>query len=96
MEKLPFRIQFFRLYDRKIADGTITFSQTGIRKNDFTRLCTETDFILDRETVERLCTVMKLTEEESRALMESAGYEQDTETGAEPGRVQGMGADTEG
>ena len=79
MEKLPFRVLFFRLYDRKIADGTITFSQTGIKKNDFPRLCTEPDFILDRETVERLCTVMKLTEEEGRALMESAGYGQTPE-----------------
>lgn len=79
MEKLPFRVLFFRLYDRKIADGTITFSQTGIKKNDFTRLCTEPDFILDREMVERLCTVMKLTEEEGRALMESAGYGQTPE-----------------
>lgn len=74
MEKLPFRVLFFRLYDRKIADGTVTFSQTGIRKNDFTRLCTEPDFVLDRETVEQLCITMKLTEEEGRALMESAGY----------------------
>lgn len=79
MEKLPFRVLFFRLYDRKIGDGTITFSQTEIKKNDFTRLCTEPDFILDRETVERLCTVMKLTEEEGRALMESAGYGQTPE-----------------
>ena len=76
MDKLPFRVLFFRLYDRKIADGTITFSQTGIRKNDFTRLCTEPDFVLDRETVERLRTVMKLTEDEGRALMEAAGYEE--------------------
>ena len=72
MEQLPFRTLFFRLYDRKIADGTITFSQTGIRKSDFTRLCTEPDFVLDLETVERLCGVMKLTEEETGALMEAA------------------------
>ena len=83
MEKLPFRVLFFRLYDRKIADGTITFSQTGIKKNDFTRLCTEPDFVLDRETVERLCTVMRLTEEESRALMASAGYGEALEAGLE-------------
>lgn len=83
MEKLPFRVLFFRLYDRKIADGTITFSQTGIKKNDFTRLCTEPDFVLDRETVERFCTVMRLTEEESRALMESAGYGEALEAGLE-------------
>ena len=79
MEKLPFRVLFFRLYDRKIGDGTITFSQTEIKKNDFTRLCTEPDFILDRETVERLYVTMNLTDEEGRALMEAAGYGETSE-----------------
>ena len=47
MEKPSFRVLFFRYYDRKIADGTITFSQVGISKNDFTKLCTEADFVPD-------------------------------------------------
>ena len=63
---------FFRYYDRKIADGTITFSQIGISKNDFTRLCTETDFVPERETVEKICRSMQLTEEETAAMMEAA------------------------
>ena len=49
MEKPSFRVLFFRYYDRKIADGTITFSQVGISKNDFTKLCTEADFVPDME-----------------------------------------------
>ena len=31
---------------------------------DFTRICTEDNFVFDQETLERVCTVMKLTEEE--------------------------------
>ena len=72
MEKPNFRSLFFRYYDRKIADGTIPFSQIGISKNDFTRLCTETDFVPERETVEKICRSMQLTEEETAAMMEAA------------------------
>ena len=72
MEKPSFRVLFFRYYDRKIADGTITFSQVGISKNDFTKLCTEADFVPDMESVERACKAMKLTEEETAAMLEAA------------------------
>lgn len=72
MEKPSFRVLFFRHYDRKIADGTVTFSQIGISKNDFTRLCTEADFVPDMESVERACRAMKLTEEEIAAMLEAA------------------------
>ena len=72
MEKPSFRVLFFRYYDRKIADGTITFSQVGISKNDFTRLCTEADFVPDIESLERACKAMQLTEEETAALLEAA------------------------
>lgn len=72
MEKPNFRVLFFRHYDRKIADGTVTFSQIGISKNDFTRLCTEEDFVPDIESVERACRAMQLTEEETAAMMEAA------------------------
>ena len=72
MEKPSFRVLFFRHYDRKIADGTITFSQIGISKNDFTRLCTEADFVPDIESLERACKAMQLTEEETADLLDAA------------------------
>ena len=72
MEKPSFRVLFFRHYDRRIADGTITFSKIGISKNDFTRLCTEADFVPDMESVERACRAMKLTEEETAAMLGAA------------------------
>ena len=72
MENPSFRVLFFRYYDRKIADGTRTFSQIGISKSDFTRLCTEADFVPDVESVERACKAMKLTEEETAAMLEAA------------------------
>lgn len=37
---MNFKQLFFRIYDRKIASGEITFSRSGIKKDDFTRLCT--------------------------------------------------------
>ncbi len=69
MKQLTFKTFFFRYYDRKIADGTITFSRMGMSKNDFTKLCTETDFIPDMQTIERVCLSMQLTEEEREALL---------------------------
>ena len=72
MSDISFKNLFFRYYDRKICDGSITFSQLGISKMDFTRLCTEDDFVLDMETLERVCNVMKLTEEEKVAFYRAA------------------------
>lgn len=71
MGDISFKNLFFRYYDRKICDGSITFSQLGVSKMDFTRLCTEDDFVLDPETLERVCIVMKLTEEEKEAFYEA-------------------------
>ena len=73
MEQLTFKALFFRYYDRKIADGTITFSRMGMSKNDFTKLCMEPDFIPDMETIERVCLSMQLTEEEHILCLPSAG-----------------------
>lgn len=72
MSDISFKNLFFRYYDRKICDGSITFSQLGISKMDFTRLCTEDDFVLDPETLDRVCTVMKLTDEEKAVFYEAA------------------------
>ena len=69
MENMTFKILFFRYYDRKIADGTITFSRLGMSKSDFTKLCTESDFVPEADTVERICLTMELTEEEKAALL---------------------------
>lgn len=64
-----FVIVFFRLYDRKIASGEIKFSELGISKDDFTKLCTDPEFVIVEEKVEKLCVKMKLTEEETEELM---------------------------
>ncbi len=68
---MTFKQAFFRIYDRKIASGEISFSQTGIRKDDFTRLCTEEGFVFDDETLEKICRTMKLSEEEKAMLYET-------------------------
>lgn len=65
---MTFKQAFFRIYDRKIASGEISFSQSGIEKNDFTRLCTEEGFVFDQETLERISVTMKLTEDEKAML----------------------------
>ena len=71
MENLTFKTFFFRLYDRKIAEGSITFSQIGMSK----KLCTEPDFVPDIETIERVCLAMRLTEEEEALLRRAAAAE---------------------
>ena len=72
MSDISFKNLFFRYYDRKICDGSITFSQLGISKMDFTRICTEDNFVFDQETLERVCIVMKLTDAEKTELLEAA------------------------
>ena len=72
MSDISFKNLFFRYYDRKICDGSITFSQLGISKMDFTRICTEDNFVFDQDTLERVCTVMKLSETEKTELLEAA------------------------
>ena len=59
----------------KMCRCQITFSQSGIGKEDFTRLCTEPDFVLDTETLERLMVTMKLTGEERLLLKQTAKAE---------------------
>ena len=72
MKEMTFKNIFFRLYDKKISDGTITFSQFGISKMDFTRLCMEENFVLDEETIIRISDTMNLTEEEKDELLKAA------------------------
>ncbi len=72
MTELSFKNLFFRYYDRKICDGSITFSKLGISKMDFTRLCTEDNFVFDEETLLRICAVMSLTAEQKAEFLETA------------------------
>lgn len=64
-----FAVAFFRIYDRKIAAGEITFAQTGMKKEDFTKLCTDGSFVPSEAEIERLCCAMNLTEEERKRLL---------------------------
>lgn len=64
-----FAMCFFQIYDRKIASGEITFQQIGMKKEDFTRLCTDKDFVLPRAEIQRLSQAMNLTHEERELLL---------------------------
>lgn len=68
---MTFKQAFFRIYDRKIASGEITFSRIGLAKDDFIKLCSEEGYELDNETIERLAITMKLTAEEKQSLIDS-------------------------
>ena len=71
----PLRVVFFRLYDRKIASGAITFSGIQMDKDQFICLSTAQDPEMSREDLINLCVNMKLTKEEAEAMMAAAGYE---------------------
>ena len=72
MPELTFKKLFFRLYDRKISSGEVSFSQLGIGKSDFTQLCTEDNFVFDDDTIARISCAMKLTDEENAQLVDAA------------------------
>lgn len=70
MKYKTFAAAFFRIYDKKIASGQITFAQTGIKKHDFTKLCTDSSFVLPENEIKSLCETMKLNEDERESLLE--------------------------
>ncbi len=76
MEEIRFKSVFFRLYDKKSASGEVTFSQLNLSKTDFIRLCTEDNFVLERETILKISSAMNLTDEEERELLEAAERQQ--------------------
>jgi len=67
-----FATLFFRIYDRKIASGEITFGRLGMDKNHFTNMCTDKSFVPPIEAVEKLCVTMKLTGDETKMLIDAA------------------------
>ena len=71
MEKLSFAALFFRIYDRKIASGEITFSQIGMNKSVFTELCQGGPVDITEEELAQICERMKLTAEENTELTEA-------------------------
>lgn len=50
----------------------MSFGQTGIRKDQFTKLCTEDDFVFSKEELTDICRRMGASEEEREALFEAA------------------------
>ena len=75
MSEVKFKILFFRHYDNAIASGVTTFSKMGINKNDFTRMCSEPGFVLDRESIERAAAAMQLSAEETKQMIDAADAE---------------------
>lgn len=71
---MSFSIEFFKIYDRKINSGEITFRESGIQFNDFMQLCTVPDFVMPEENLEIVCEKMKMTPEEKDLLYQVAGY----------------------
>ena len=71
---MSFSIEFFKIYDRKIKSGEITFRESGIQFNDFMQLCTVPDFVMPEENLEIVCERMKMTPEEKELLYQVAGY----------------------
>lgn len=69
-----FRAVFFRIYDRKIASGEITFSSIKMSKDAFICLSTAQDPELSRDDIINLCINMELSKEEAEQMMLAAGY----------------------
>lgn len=64
-----FAKKLLRIYDRKLLSGEITFSESGIKKDDFTRLCVDKDFVIPRDRLEIICDKMNLNKEERAELI---------------------------
>ena len=66
---------FFRIYDRKLCSGEITFSQIGMKKDDFTRLCIDEGYVLPYREIRMICEKMKLSRFETDLLLSFAEKE---------------------
>ncbi len=71
---LPFSAVFFRLYDRKIASGEITFSSLKMSKAEFTAMCMNSEYVPEIQNILELCNKMKLETKEAESLINAAGY----------------------
>ena len=58
-----------KIYDKKMMSGEITFSRSGITKEDFTNLCMNGDFVLSRAKTEHICQCMGIEGEEKERLL---------------------------
>ena len=67
--KETFARNFFRLYDSKIASGDLTFAESGISRDSFTRICVDTSFVFSEEELQRFCEKAKLTDEQAESLL---------------------------
>lgn len=72
--ELSFAAVFFRLYDKKIAAGEITFSSLKMSKAEFTAMCMNGEYVPDIENVLELCSRMLLAKDEAELLLNAAGY----------------------
>lgn len=70
--KETFAGNFFRIYDRKIASGELTFSRSGVKADHFTRLCTDGSFVFPKEQILLFCEKAHLTAEEAESLLKFA------------------------
>lgn len=72
--ELSFAAVFFRLYDKKIASGEITFSSLKMSKAEFTAMCMNGEYVPDIENILELCSRMLLAKDEAELLLNAAGY----------------------
>lgn len=70
-----FSRELLKIYDRKIMSGEITFFTSGIRKSDFTRFCTDPNYVPDREAFGRMEEGMHFSPEERETLIRLADWQ---------------------
>lgn len=68
-----FARELLKIYDRKLMNGEITFSRSGITKEDFTNLCMNPDYIIPEERLAVICEKMGLAVEQQERLYALAG-----------------------
>lgn len=71
---MTFAQTFLRIYDRKIAANEICFSRSGIKKEDFIKLCMDSSYVIPKERFIVIAENMKLSDDDLRVLIETGGY----------------------
>ena len=60
---------FFKIYDKYVTHGDVTFNELKIPKMEFTNICMNADYVFSDEIIIRFCENCKLEGEELESMM---------------------------
>ncbi|MBK5253685.1 MAG: hypothetical protein JJE03_04425 [Peptostreptococcaceae bacterium] len=64
-----FSTVFFKIYDKYISHGDVSFGELKIPKIEFTNICMNADYVFDDDIIIRVCDKLALEGSELEEMM---------------------------